>query len=177
VDSRVQDLQGKAKRVTSSELLRHLVDAFGEKAALRRRHEAVARVAGQYDLNNTYQYVIAREDQHLGWLASAILDLGGGTVSGDAPPLETPAVKGDAAIRGVVLEDARALDAFVDAWRTRVAGITHARHQRMIELMLGEMLEQARLFHQAAAGSVDLLGRRTGGARTPGVVLPTRWVE
>ncbi len=47
----------------------------------------------------------------------------------------------------------------------------------MIELMLGEMLEQARLFHQAAAGRVDLLGRRTGGDRTPGVVLPTRWVE
>jgi hypothetical protein len=173
----VQNLQGKTKRVTSSELLRHLVDAFGEKAALRRRHEAVARVAGQYDLNNTYQYVIAREDEHLSWLASAIVDLGGGTVSGDTPPLDAPAVKGEAAVRGVVREDAQALDAFVTAWRPRVAGITHARHQRMIELMLGEMLEQARLFHQAAAGRVDLLGRRTGGARTPGVVLPTRWVE
>ncbi len=173
----MQDLQGKAERVTSSELLRHLLDAYSEKAALRRRHEAVARVAGQYDLNNTYQYVIAREDQHLSWLASAILDLGGGTVSGDAPPLDAPAAKGDAAVRGVVLEDARALDAFVTAWRPRVAGMTHARHQRMIELMLGEMLEQARLFHQAAAGRVDLIGRRTGGDRTPGVVLPTRWVE
>jgi hypothetical protein len=151
--------------VTSSDLLRHLADAFGEKAALRRRHEAVARVAGQYDLNNTYQYVIAREDQHLGWLASAILDLGGGTVSGDATN------------GGVVMEDAQALDAFVKAWRPRAAGITHARHQRMIEVMLGEMLEQSRLFHQAASGSVDLLGRRTGGDRTPGVVLPTRWVE
>jgi hypothetical protein len=162
--------------VTSSELLRHLADAYREKAALRRRHEAVARVAGQYDVNNTDQYVIAREDQHLSWLASAILDLGG-AVSGDAPPLDAPAVKGEAAVRGEVLEDARALDAFVTGWRPRVAGMTHARHQRMIELMLGEMLEQARLFHQAAAGRVDLLGRRTGGDRTPGVVLPTRWVE
>ncbi len=177
MDPRVQDLQGKAERVTPSDLLRHLVDAFGEKAALRRRHEAVARVAGQYDLNNTYQYVIAREDQHLGWLASAILALGGGTVSGDAPPLDAPAVKGDAAVRGVVLEDAKALDAFVNVWRPRVARMTHARHRRMIQVMLGEMLEQARLFHQAAAGRVDLLGRRTGGDRTPGVVLPTRWVE
>jgi hypothetical protein len=176
VDTRLQDLQGKTERVTPSELLRHLVDAFGEKAALRRRHEAVARVAGQYDVNNTYQYVIAREDQHLSWLASAILDLGG-AVSGDVPPLDAPAVKGDAAVRGAALEDAQALDAFVTAWRPRVAGITHARHQRMIELMLGEMTEQARLFHQAAAGRLDLLGRRTGGARTPGVVLPTRWVE
>ena len=176
MDPRVQDLQGKAERVTPSELLRHLGDAYSEKAALRRRHEAVARVAGQYDLNNTYQYVIAREDEHLSWLASAILDLGG-AVAGDEPPLDAPAVKGEAAVRGVVLEDAQALDAFVTAWRPRVAGITHARHQRMIELMLGEMLEQARLFHQAAAGRVDLLGRRTGGDRTPGVVLPTRWVE
>jgi hypothetical protein len=157
-------------------LLRQLGDAYSEKAALLRRHEAIARVAGQYDLNNTYQYVIAREDQHLGWLASAILSLGG-TVSGDAPPLDAPAVKGDAAVRGLVREDAEALDAFVAAWRPRAAGITHARHQRMIELMLGEMLEQARLFHQAAAGRLDLLGRRTGGDRTPGVVLPTRWVE
>ena len=176
MDSRLQDLQGKAERVKSSELLRDLVDAFGEKAALRRRHEAVARVAGQYDLNNTYQYVIAREDQHLSWLAAAIVDLGG-TVSGEAPPIVLPAVKGDAAVRGLVLEDAQALTAFVNAWRPRVAGITNARHQRMIELMLGEMLEQARLFQQASAGSVDLLGRRTGGDRTPGVVLSTRWVE
>ena len=176
MDPRVQDLQGKAERVTPSELLRRLVDAYGEKAALRRRHEAVARVAGQYDVNNTYQYVIAREDQHLSWLATAILDLGG-AVSGEAAPLDAPAVKGEAAVRGLVLEDAQALDGFVTAWRPRVAGITHARHRRMIELMLGEMQEQARLFHQAAAGRVDLLGRRTGGDRTPGVVLPTRWVE
>ena len=156
MDPRVQDLQGKAERVTPSDLLRHLVDAFGEKAALRRRHEAVARVAGQYDLNNTYQYVIAREDQHLGWLASAILDLGGGTVSGDAPPLDAPAVKGDAAVRGVVLEDAQALDAFVNAWRPRVAGITHARHRRMIE-------RDAR--RDAGAGPALPSGR--GGQRGP----------
>jgi len=55
VDPRVQDLQGKAERVTSPDLIRFLVDALGEKAALQRRHEAVARVAGQYDVNNTYQ--------------------------------------------------------------------------------------------------------------------------
>jgi hypothetical protein len=162
--------------VKPSELLRDLVDAFREKAALRRRHEAVARVAGQYDLNNTYQYVIAREDQHLSWLASAIVDLGG-AVPGEAPLIALPLVKGDVAVRGLVLEDAQALAAFVNAWRPRVAGVTNARHQRLIELMLGEMLEQARLLQQASAGRVDLLGCRTGGERTPGVVLPTRWVE
>ncbi len=176
MDSRVQDLQGKAERVNAPALLRQLVDILGEKAALRRRHEAVARLAGQYDLNNTYQYVIAREDEHLSWLASAVLDLGG-TAPADLPPIDAPAVKGDAAVRGLVSEDARALDAFVNAWRPRVAAITHARHKLMVGLMLGEMLEQARLFHQAAGGRVDLLGRRTGGDRTPGVVLPTRWVE
>lgn len=177
MDPSVQDLQGKAERVKPPELLGHLVDAFGEKAALRRRHEAVARVAGQYDLNNTYQYVLAREDQHLGWLASAIVDVGGAVPGNEAPPLDPPAVKGDAAVRGVVLDDAKALDAFVDAWRPRVSAITHARHKLMLELMIGEMQEQARLFHQASAGRVDLLGRRTGGDRTAGSVLPTRWVE
>ncbi len=173
----MQDLQGEAERVKPPELLGHLVDAFGEKAALRRRHEAVARVAGQYDVNNTYQYVIAREDQHLSWLASAIVDLGGAVPGQEAPPLDAPAAKGEAAVRGVVLEDAKTLDAFVNAWRPRVSGVTHARHKRMLELMIGEMQEQARLFHQAAAGRVDLLGRRTGGERTAGSVLATRWVE
>ena len=47
----------------------------------------------------------------------------------------------------------------------------------MLELMLGETQEQARLFHQAAGGRLDLLGRRTGGDRLAGSVLPTRWVE
>ena len=36
-----------------------------EKLALRQRHVAVARHVGDYDFNNTYQYVIAREDVHL----------------------------------------------------------------------------------------------------------------
>jgi hypothetical protein len=172
----VQDLQGQTERVRPAEILQRLCDLYGEKALLRRRHEAVARIAGQYDVNNTYQYVIAREDQHLTWLADAIGDLGGSVPA--APEPETLAtVKGDDALRGVVRDDARAIDSFVDAWRPRAAGITHARHRLMIDLMLGEMQEQARLFHQASAGRLDLLGRRTGGERTPGSVLPTRWVE
>ena len=176
MDPRVQDLQGKAERVTSPDLIRFLVDALGEKAALQRRHEAVARVAGQYDVNNTYQYVIAREDQHLAWLAAAIQDLGG-SLPGEAPVVDVPAAKGDAAMLGLVGDDAKALAAWVEAWRPRIVAVTHARHRRMLELMLGEMLEQARLFRQASDGRQDLLGRRTGGQRTPGTVLPTRWVE
>lgn len=159
-----------------TDLLKRLLDVHEEKAALRRRHEAVARIAAQYDVNNTYQYVIAREDEHLSWLADAIRDMGG-TAPAPSEPETVAAVKGDEAFGGIVQNDAGAIDAFVAAWRPRAAGISHARHQLMLNLMLGEMQEQARLFHQAAAGRTDLLGRRTGGEHTPGSVLPTRWVE
>jgi hypothetical protein len=176
VDAGVQDLQGKAERVKPTETLQRLLDACVEKAALRNRHEAVARIVGQYDINNTYQYVIAREDQHLSWLADAIVSLGG-TVPSQTASETVAAVKGDDAVRRIVGEDAQALDAFVAAWRPRVAAMTDARHRLMLELTLGEMLEHARLFHQASSGRLDLLGRRTGGERTVGTVLPTRWVE
>jgi hypothetical protein len=162
--------------VRPAEILQRLWDLYGEKALLRRRHEAVARIAGQYDVNNTYQYVIAREDQHLRWLADAVVDLGGAAPDPPAQQTVTP-VKGEEAACRVVGEDAQGLDGFVDAWRPRVAAMTNARHRLMLELMLGETREQARLFHQAAGGRLDLLGRRTGGDRLAGSVLPTRWVE
>ena len=159
-----------------TEILDQLLGAYVDKGALRGRHEAVARIVGQYDVNNTYQYVIAREDQHLRWLADAIADLGGLVPDPPVPQTVAP-VKGDEAVRGVVGDDAQGLDGFVGAWRPRVAAISNARHRLMLELMLGETQEQARLFHQAAAGRLDLLGRRTGGDRLAGSVLPTRWVE
>lgn len=159
-----------------SEILQRLLDAYTAKAALRRRHIAVAAVAGQYDVNNTYQYVIAREDQHLSWLADAIRDLGGAVPEDGAPQALAP-VKGDEALRRLVKTDAEEVEAFVAAWKPRVNEITNARHRLMLNLMLGEMVEQGRLFDQAAGGQLDLLGRRTGGARMPGAVLPTRWVE
>jgi hypothetical protein len=177
VDARVQDLQGKAERVKPAEILRWLVEAYREKAALRCRHEADAGAVGEYDANNTYQYVIAREDQHLRWLADAIQTLGGAVP--DLPAAGGPLARatGEAATRAVARADAEALDAFVGIWRPRVAEVSNARHRLMLDLMLGEMMEQARLFHQASEGRVDLLGRRTGGERLPGAVLPTRWVE
>ena len=159
-----------------TDILQRLLDAYVEKAALRGRHEAVARIVGQYDANNTYQYIIAREDEHLNWLAGAIASLDG-TVPEQAAPEAASPVKGADAVRRVVGEDAGALDAFVAAWRPRVAAITNARHRLMLDLMLGEMQEQARLLHQASAGRLDLLGRRTGGERTAGSTLPNRWVE
>jgi hypothetical protein len=176
VDQGLQGLQGKAERVKPTETLQRLLDVYAEKAALRRRHIAVAAVAGQYDVNNAYQYVIAREDQHLVWLADAIR-AAGGAVPPDGPPESLPAAKGEEAVRLLAKADAESLDRFVAAWRPRVAEITQARHKLMLNLMLGELVEQGRLFHQAASGQLDLLGRRTGGARMPGSVLPTRWVE
>lgn len=158
------------------ELLRLLEELFREKAAMRDRHVAAARAMGQYDFNNTYQYVIAREDQHLAWIADAIRQTGGTVADVPAPPA-LAAVKTPDAQRGLMAEDGRGVDDFVARWRERLAPVNNARHKLMIELILGEMLEQARLFHQAAGGRLDLLGRRTGGERTEGQVLPTRWVE
>jgi hypothetical protein len=176
VDTGLQDLQGKAERVKPAVLLQRLLDIHAAKAALRRRHVAVARVAGQYDINNTYQYVIAREDQHMAWLGDAVRDMGGVEPAEASPGWIDPA-KDDEALRRLAKEDAEGMDAFIAEWRPLVAEMTHARHRLMLNLMLGESLEQARLFHQAAAGQVDLIGRRTGGPRLPGAVLPTRWVE
>ena len=48
-----------------------------EKLAMLLRHEAAARLVAQYDANNTYQYIINREDVQLSWLNQAIADLGG----------------------------------------------------------------------------------------------------
>ena len=92
-------------------------------------------------------------------------------------PETIQAGKGDGGLHAIAREDADRLDGFVQTWRQRVAGVTNARHQLMLELVLGETLEHARLFRQAAEGRLDLIGRRTGGDRLPGVVLPGRWVE
>ncbi len=174
MDTGLQDLQGKAERVKPSELLALLLEFHAEKAELYGRHVAVARVASDYDVNNAYQYVIAREQQHLEWLREAILDAGG-EVPAVAEPEEPGRPRDADALGELVRADAGSLRTAVDKWRPRLSGITHARHRRMLELTLGEMLEQARFFDQAASGRLDLLGRRTGGPRTPGVVVASRW--
>jgi len=40
------------------------------------RHQAGARLIGQYDANNTYQYIVNREEAQLTWVATAIRELG-----------------------------------------------------------------------------------------------------
>jgi hypothetical protein len=163
--------------VTPAELLGLLEEFHREKAGLLLRHEAVARVVAQYEINNTYQYVIQREEQHQSWVRDALLAAGGREPSAPAPePAQAAAgVDGQRALTG---RDADALEAFVAGWSPRVAAVKNARHRLMLDLVLGEMLEQARFFRQAAGGRVDMLGRRTGGEqKTPGGVLPSRWVE
>src|SRR5262249_48749086 len=131
----------------------------------------------QYDANNTYQYIINREETHLSWLATAIVELGGRVDSDAAPPPgQEDASSRDA--QQAIRSDAHDAAAFVGAWRPRLTALPNARHAKMLNVILGEVLEQQRLFEQALAGRTDLLGRR-GEQLEParGDVLPSRWIE
>jgi len=61
--------------VQQDDLRQILTTVATERLALIQRHEAGARVVSHYDFNNTYQYVIAREETHLGWLRDALTDV------------------------------------------------------------------------------------------------------
>ena len=167
----------------SSELRTLLTDFAAERVALIERHEASARAVSHYDFNNTYQYVINREETHLSWLQNALAEYKvavppAGAAAIPAPDAPKTGKKMEpAAFRGILDEDARSLGAFVERWRPRLDHVTHARHRNMLNVILGESLEHRRFFEQAAAGLEDLLGRRTGGVERVGAVLPTRWLE
>ncbi len=60
-----------------ADLLAILREFHRDKLTMRQRHVAVAKRVSQYDANNTYQYVINREDLHLSWLDAAIAELDG----------------------------------------------------------------------------------------------------
>jgi hypothetical protein len=163
--------------------LRALLSAItADRVALIERHEAGARAVSHYDFNNAYQYVIAREETHLSWLRSALEEMGAPMPSATSeipvPTLSKPGRSAEAAIySGILEDDARHLTAFVERWRPRVAAVTHARHQTMLGVLLGESVEHQHLFEQAASGLEDVIGRRTAGAERVGAVLPTRWQE
>jgi hypothetical protein len=167
--------------VKREELLTFLNQFAADRVMLVQRHEAGARAVSHYDFNNTYQYVINREDTHLSWLQDALAEY-------DAPlppPTRTLSVPEVAkakkiepsSFRAIVEDDATHLGSFVSQWRPKVEAITHARHRKMLDVILGESLEHQRFFEQAASGFEDLLGRRTGGVARQGAVLPTRWME
>ena len=168
-------LQAEAELVNTTDVLAVLREFHREKLAIRERHVAVAQIVTHYDFNNTYQYLIARDDMQLAWLEAGIADLGG---TPDAvAPVTLPARGKKDSFLPVVAEDAREAQAFVDRWRPRVAEVTHARHRSMMQVILGESLEQKRFFDQMGAGREDLLGRRTGGETTGNGVLPVRWIQ
>jgi len=174
VDAGLHHLQGKAKRVNATQLLEFLTEFYRDKLVMRQRHIAAARLVSHYDFNNTYQYVIAREDLQLNWLRDAVTDLGGSPPEVAEPTL-TAAGKGAQAT--ILEEDRSSAQSFLDKWRPRVAALSHARHRAMLDVILGETAEHRRFFEQALAGRSDLLGRRADGAGTGGGVMAARWVE
>ena len=160
--------------MNTPELLEILRDFHREKLTMRQRHVAVAQHVTHYDFNNTYQYIINREDVHLQWLEAAIADLGGQPHDVAQPDLGKPQKK--AKFDSFIEQDARDAAAFVERWRPRAASLDHARHSGMMKVILGETLEHKRFFDLMLAGRDDLLGRRADGAGTGGGVMPVRWV-
>jgi len=149
-----------------------------ERLQLLLRHQAAARLIGQYDINNTYQYIINREETQLSWLDKAISELGGASAASPSEPDRSAGAKRADAAHRAIDEDVREAQEFVDRWRPRIDTMTSARHARMLRLIIGETLEGKRFFEQALAGRTDLLGRR-GPQLEPshGEVLPARWIE
>lgn len=153
-----------------------LQELYRERLALFDRHIKGAQVIADYEFNNTYQYVIGREEHHLQWVRKAIEDLAG-TFDASISALALPTGKGKARETAVMQDDARQQQAFVEKWSSKVADITNARHRTMLTLMLGEMREHLRFFEHALQGRDDLLGRRMEGASTGDGVMSVRWVE
>jgi hypothetical protein len=160
-----------------TDLLPLLQDFHRDKLTAFLRHQAAARTIGQYDVNNTYQYIINREDTQLSWVGQAIAELGGTTAEVSEPARAATRNPAEA-VQATIEEDARQAQAFVDRWKPRIDAMPNARHAMMLRVILGETLEQKRFFEQALAGRTDLLGRR-GQSLGPshGVVLPSRWIE
>jgi hypothetical protein len=161
--------------VKATELLALLREFYRERLAMRERHVAAARFVGDYDFNNTYQYVINREDAQLGWLRSAVVDMGGTPDTVPEPQIDGSGKRDELQSR-VMAEDRDSARAFVEKWRPRIQAMPNARHRTMLQVIIGETVEHQRFFEQALAGRTDLLGRRADGAGTDGFVLPERWV-
>lgn len=176
MDARLHRVQGEAEVVRPAELLSLLQDFYRERYAIYDRHVRGAQAIADYEFNNAYQYVIAREETHLQWVRDAIIDLGG-TATGDRDGLSLPEGKGTAREASIIEDDSRQQADFIARWRPRVNDLHNARHGKMLGVVLGEMVEHKRFFDLALEGRDDLLGRRMPGASTGDGVLPVRWVE
>ncbi|MBI1872988.1 MAG: hypothetical protein HYZ58_19540 [Acidobacteria bacterium] len=162
------------------DLLELLTGFYRDKLVLVARHEVSATRVSEYDVNNTYQYILAREDAQLAWVRAAIQEFDG-QLPERVAAIQVPSSARQGPREGRSAEslsnDAADAEAFVAHWRPRVDAMTHARHKGMLAVILGETLEHKRFFEQALGGRTDLLGRRAEGAGTGGGVLPTRWLE
>jgi hypothetical protein len=164
--------------VKPEDLVSALREFHREKLTMRQRHAAVARHVTDYDFNNTYQYVIAREDVHLSWLEAALAEASVSPEDVPEPSFTVARVGAKADFMPLVRDDAREAEAFVARWRERLREISNARHRGMMQVILNETLEQRRFFTQIVAGREDLLGRRANGPGSPGTgdgVLSVRW--
>jgi rubrerythrin len=164
-------VQGKAEHVTAADRLALLQEFYRDRLQLTQDHLNSARSVGRYEFNNTYQYIIAREETHLQWVADAINKLGG------ALPDAATAEPGPVTQSEAIARDLQHQRTFVERWQPRIAEMTNARHRKMLEVILGESLEHAQLFADAQAGRTDLLGRGGAGAGQRGAVLGSRWIE
>ena len=159
----------------ATELLEFLREVYRDRLTLRNRVVAAAAHISDYNVNNTYQYVVNRSDTHVRWLQDAIEEMGGKPEELPVPDVK-PQGKGRDAERSVITGDRDGSRSFIDKWAPRIEALPNARHKTMLRLMMGEVREQQRFFEQALEGREDLLGRRADGAGTGGGVLPTRWV-
>jgi hypothetical protein len=173
----VHQLQGKAEGVTSTELQTLLREFHLERLALLMQHEESARHITDYDVNNAYQYVIAREETHVSWLQHALVNVGAAMPPDPPRPDVKPVRKGGDAGLALAAADARDNQRFVDRWRGRVDEVTDARHQGMLRVVLGEMLEHKRLFEQASQGRTDIIGTHLPINERRGKVIDARWIE
>jgi hypothetical protein len=149
-----------------------LLEFYEDKLSALLQHQSHATLVQQYDANNTYQYIINREDVQLSWLSTAITDAGG-----MVPEVRSKVQSGKTAREAFEIDRSDA-EAFIERWRPRVEAMTNARHRGMLRVILGETREQQRFFEQALAGRTDLLGRRAGvDGEATGEVLPARWIE
>jgi hypothetical protein len=173
VDARLYHLQSQAKFVTPPELLALLQEFYRETLALVQGRQVNARSITDYNANNAYQQVLGRQDVHLRWLSDAIDGLGGaGSSPGQAQEDAVTSAPKDVA--GLVAADERNQHAFLERWTERVASVTHARHRKMLELILGEMQEHLRVLQQAQAGRGDMLGHQAKGKIERGEVMAAR---
>ena len=160
-----------------TELQNLIRDFYTDRLTLLMQHESAARHISDYDVNNAYQYVVAREETHVSWLQHALLDLGVPIPNDPPRPDIKPGRKGKDAIIELSGADGAANQRFVEKWRGPVDRVTNARHKGMLAVILGEMLEHARLFEQASEGRTDIIGKELPIHTRRGKVLGTRWLE